>query len=100
MFVPKHGATIIDVEMVPVPAEVVEKILGPRILPFRGKPVERQPKNFAQCVNEEFAKEAANAEGVVILYRTKDGQNKVLSDQGDIAATLLFVEKAKQAFLR
>lgn len=76
--------------------EVVDKIAGPRILPWR----QRRDKSFAECVNDEFKKDAPKAVAVAILYKMDNGAYKMLTDQGDIAGGILLIERAKQYLLQ
>lgn len=59
----------------------------------------RRPKTNGECVSEEFRKIAATVTGVVILYQQADGSYMTMSDQGDDAGTVYFIEKAKLSLL-
>lgn len=65
----------------------------PFIVPSAG------PASEAVLVAQEFLKVSSVVDGVVVLYQTQDGHVNILTDQGDPAGALYFIEQAKLRIL-
>lgn len=83
---------------VPIKSDVQQAILEyprPRVLAFSP----RQKTELDQVLDEVKAN-AHEIEDIVVLYRSKKGGYFTVSNQGDTAGNLLFIEKAKMRFLQ
>lgn len=79
----------------PTQAFVTRVLTRPKIVPFTPK-----PSTELDQILDEVKANAHDIEDIVILYRSKKGEYVTVSNQGDTAGNLLFIEKAKMRFLQ